>query len=212
MPGKFISFEGGEGAGKSTQAKLLKARLEARGISVVLTREPGGSPGAEQIRKLLVEGEPDRWTPFTETLLFLAARSDHVARVIAPALARGDWVISDRFSDSTLVYQGVARGLGAATVCALQEAAQNAGAESVVPDLTLVLDLSPEDGLKRAHTRAGREDRFEKFDAAFHERLRGAFRDIAAAEPIRCALLDAGREADAVAADIWRAVEERLKP
>lgn len=212
LPGKFISFEGGEGAGKSTQAKLLKARLEARGYSVVLTREPGGSPGAEQIRKLLVEGEPERWTPLTETLLFLAARSDHVARVIAPALARGDWVISDRFSDSTLVYQGVARGLGVATVSALQTAAQNAGSVNVVPDLTLVLDLSPEDGLKRATARANRENRFEKFDAAFHESLRGAFRNIAAAEPNRCALLNAAREPDVIAADIWRAVEARLKP
>src|SRR5258705_12744935 len=119
--GKFISFEGGEGAGKSTQARLLKPALEARGYSVLLTREPGGSPGAEQIRKLLVEGEPDRWTPLAETLLFLAARADHVVRVIEPVLAAGLWVISDRFSDSTYVYQGIARGLGMDCVQKLQQ-------------------------------------------------------------------------------------------
>src|SRR5580765_3491691 len=121
--GKFVTFEGGEGAGKSTQARLLKTALEARGHSVVLTREPGGSPGAEEIRKRLVEGEPDRWTPVTETLLFIAARVDHVRRLIEPALARGDWVISHRFSDSTFVYQGVARGLGVNNVRDIQELA-----------------------------------------------------------------------------------------
>src|SRR5882672_7345749 len=121
--GKFISFEGGEGAGKSTQARMLRDQLLSRGRSVLLTREPGGSPGAEEIRKLLVEGEPDRWTPLSETLLFLAARADHVRRLIEPALARGDWVISDRFSDSTFVYQGVARGLGVHNVSAMQDLA-----------------------------------------------------------------------------------------
>ena len=207
--GKLISFEGGEGTGKSTQTRLLKSALEARGKRVVLTREPGGSPGAEEIRKLVVEGEPQRWTPLSETLLFIAARADHVARVIEPALARGEWVVSDRFSDSTYVYQGVARGLGTDKVRRLQEAALG----SFAPDLTIVLDLDPAEGLKRAGGRGpGSETRFERFDADFHQKLRAAFRDIAKAEPKRCVLIDTARPPDAVAADVWRAVEERLKP
>ena len=207
--GKLISFEGGEGTGKSTQTRLLKSALEARGKRVVLTREPGGSPGAEEIRKLVVEGEPQRWTPLSETLLFLAARADHVARVIDPALARGEWVVSDRFSDSTYVYQGVARGLGTEKVRRLQEAALG----SFAPDLTIVLDLDPAEGLKRAGTRAqGNETRFERFGADFHQKLRAAFRDIAKSEPKRCIVVDGGRAPELVAADVWRAVEERLKP
>jgi len=206
--GHFISFEGGEGAGKSTQARLLKGALEARGHSVVLTREPGGSPGAEEIRKLLVEGEPERWTPVSETLLFLAARADHVARVIEPALARGEWVISDRFSDSTYVYQGIARRVGVEVVDRLQKAALG----SFTPDLTLVLDLDPRDGLKRAGARGGgHENRFEKFDSEFHSELRNAFREIAWANPPRCVLIDAGHSAEDVATEVWRAVE-RLRP
>jgi dTMP kinase len=207
--GKFITFEGGEGAGKSTQARLLRTALESRGKTVVVTREPGGSPGAEEIRKLLVEGEPECWTPLSETLLFLAARADHISKVIEPALAAGSWVISDRFSDSTYVYQGVARGLGVQTVARLHEAAF----ASFVPDLTLVLDLDPRTGLERAHARkSGAENRFERFDSTFHERLRKAFREIAAAEPKRCALIDAGRTVEEISADIWRVVEQRLKP
>jgi dTMP kinase len=207
--GKFITFEGGEGAGKSTQARKLKVALEARGHSVVLTREPGGSPGAEEIRKLLVEGEPERWTPLSETLLFIAARADHVTRVIEPALAKGEWVISDRFSDSTFVYQGVARGLGVELVRRIQEAALGRFA----PDLTLMLDLPVEEGLNRAHARGEmRESRFEKFGHAFHESLRAAFHKIAQTEPQRCALLDGARSESAVATDVWRAVEERLQP
>jgi dTMP kinase len=207
--GKLITFEGGEGAGKSTQARLLKSSLEEHGKRVVLTREPGGSPGAEQVRKLVVEGEPERWTPLSETLLFLAARADHVARIIEPALASGMWVVSDRFSDSTYVYQGIARALGTEKVRRLHEAALG----SFAPDLTIVLDLDPAEGLKRAGGRAhGDENRFERFDGAFHETLRAAFRDIARAEPRRCVVIDAGRAAETVAADVWRAVEERLKP
>jgi dTMP kinase len=207
--GKLISFEGGEGTGKSTQARLLKASLENKGKRVILTREPGGSPGAEQIRKLVVEGEPQRWTPLSETLLFLAARADHVARVIEPSLANSMWVVSDRFSDSTFVYQGVARGLGIDKVRRLQEAALG----SFAPDLTIVLDLDPAEGLKRADRRAsGEENRFERFDVDFHETLRAAFRDIARSEPKRCVLIDSGRASDIVAVDVWRAVEERLKP
>ncbi len=206
--GRFITFEGGEGTGKSTQARLLKERLENRGRRVVQTREPGGSPGAEQIRKLLVEGEPERWTPMTETLLFMAARNDHVARVIEPALSDGTWVICDRFLDSTLVYQGVARGLGLERVRALQTAALG----ELVPDLTLILDLPPDTGLARTQNRKGAETRFERFEAEFHARLRAAFREIAEEEPGRCVLIDAGGSREAVASAIWRAVTGRLAP
>ncbi len=207
--GKFITFEGGEGAGKSTQARKLKAVLEARGRDVVLTREPGGSPGAEEIRKLLVEGARERWTPLAETLLFIAARADHVARLIEPALRSGQWVISDRFADSTYVYQGVARGLGVDAVRRLHDAAIPA----LAPDLTLILDLDPAEGLKRAGARAADpENRFEKFDADFHQTLRTAFRDIATQEPKRCVVVEAARAADAVADDVLRSVLERLQP
>jgi len=206
--GKFISFEGGEGAGKSTQARLLGERLRSQGRAAILTREPGGSPGAEQIRKLLVEGEPERWTPLSETLLFLAARADHVTRVIEPALSAGQWVISDRFADSTFVYQGIARGLGIETVRHLQSAAIGAFA----PDLTIVLDLDPRDGLARAGGRGQAENRFERFDAAFHAKLRAGFLRIAADEPRRCAIVDALRSAETIAGDIWRLVSKRLDP
>jgi dTMP kinase len=206
--GKFISFEGGEGAGKSTQAKLLADALREHGRAAVLTREPGGSPGAELIRKLLVEGEPDRWTPLTETLLFLAARADHVARTIEPALAVGQWVISDRFADSTYVYQGIARGLGVETVRRLQSAAIG----DFAPDLAIILDLDPRDGLARAGARGQAENRFERFDEEFHKRLRQGFLEIARSEPQRCAVVDAAQPAEAIARDIWRIVSERLDP
>jgi dTMP kinase len=206
--GKFISFEGGEGAGKSTQAKLLRTALQSRGHDVLLTREPGGSPGAEEIRKLLVEGEPARWTPLAETLLFLAARADHVARIIEPALAKGSWVISDRFADSTFVYQGIARGLGMDFVRRLQHEALG----DFHPDLTLVLDVNPHEGLARAGARAGGENRFERFDDAFHARLREGFRSLAAQEPQRCALIDASASVENIAGEIWRIVGERLQP
>lgn len=206
--GKFITFEGGEGPGKSTQARMLKAALEARGANIVLTREPGGTPAAEEVRKLLVEGSPERWTPMSETLLFLAARADHVARLIEPALAAGKWVISDRFSDSTIVYQGIARGLGTNKVERLSAVALGAFA----PDLTIVLDVEPRAGLARAGKRGAEESRFERFDENFHLELRRGFREIAEAEPKRCALIDGGASADAVAAAVWRIVEERLRP
>jgi dTMP kinase len=208
LQGKFISLEGGEGAGKSTQARLLRARLELHGHNVLLTREPGGSPGAEQIRKLLVEGEPDRWTPLAETLLFLAARADHAARGITPALVAGTWVISDRFADSTFVYQGIARGLGIDRVRALQQAALG----DFQPDLTIVLDVNPREGLARADVRGAAENRFERFDAAFHARLRDGFLAIAAGEPQRCAVVDGSGGVDSVAESIWAIVSERLHP
>ena len=209
MAGKFISFEGGEGAGKSTQTKLLAGALQKRGVDVVLTREPGGSPGAEEIRKLLVEGEPERWTPLAETLLFLAARSDHVARLIAPSLEKGNWVVCDRFSASTIVYQGIARGVGIETVRALQDSIPG----MIYPDLTIIIDVDPEVGLQRAGTRPEDvEGRFEKFDAAFHNTLRQSFRELAESGENNCVLVDGGRTPELVAADVWRIVEERLSP
>jgi dTMP kinase len=208
MRGRFITLEGGEGAGKSTQATRLAEALRARGHTVVQTREPGGSPGAEEIRALLVEGRPERWTPLSETLLFLAARADHVARTLEPALAAGRWVISDRFSDSTCVYQGIARGLGVAKVRALQDAALG----DFVPDLTVILDLEPKLGLARTKSRDANVARFEKFDEDFHARLREGYRALAAREPKRCAIVDASQSEDNVARDIWRAAEERLHP
>jgi dTMP kinase len=206
--GKFISFEGGEGAGKSTQVKLLASSLRALGRDTLLTREPGGSPGGEEIRKLLVEGEPERWTPLAETLLFVAARADHVARLIEPALAKGQWVVSDRFADSTFVYQGIGRGLGVDIVRRVQQAALG----NFAPDLTIVLDIDPRTGLKRTAERGKGETRFERFDAAFHERLRTGFREIAGQEPKRCTVVDGARSAETIAAEIWRIVEERLHP
>ena len=201
----FISFEGPDGAGKSTQAARLAAHLGARGHEVIETREPGGSPGAEEIRRLLVEGEPGRWSPETEMLLFTAARRDHLERVIGPAVARGAVVICDRFADSTRAYQGAGDPARRALVDRLHTLM--IGRE---PDLTLILDLDPEAGLARAAGRQGGEDRFERKGAAFQAALRDAFRAIAAAEPGRCVLIDATFEADAVAADIRAVVSDRL--
>ena len=204
--GRFITFEGGEGAGKSTQVQRLAARLSADGREVVTTREPGGSPGAESLRELVLRGDPDRWSPVTETLLMYAARRDHVERVIRPALARGAWVVCDRFADSTRAYQGAAGGTAPALIAALETHIL----EDTRPDLTLVFDLPVEVGLARAYARAGAEMRFESKGAAFHERLREAFRAIAVGEPDRCALIDATQGMDGVEAAIWRTVQARL--
>lgn len=206
MPrGFFITIEGGEGTGKSTQVKRLAARLAERG-EVVTTREPGGSPGAEAIRALLVNGEVDRWSAQTETLLMYAARRDHIERVIEPALSRGAFVVSDRFHDSTRAYQGAAGGADPALIKALEDHVVG----SMVPDLTLVLDLSVEQGLARAAGRGGGEARFEAKGPEFHERLRSAFLEIAVREPDRCAVVDASGHPDAVAQAVWKVVGERL--
>lgn len=204
--GRFITLEGGEGTGKSTQIKRLAAALLSKGIQVLTTREPGGAPGAEEIRKLMVEGEPNRWTPMTETLLAYAARADHVARTIGPALTEGRWVISDRFSDSTFAYQGGGRGVERETIRRIDSAVL----DDFGPDLTLILDLDVEIGLGRAKSRAGTEDRFEKFDMLFHERLRQAFLDIARRNPERCRVIDASGSEDQVANLILAAVERRF--
>jgi dTMP kinase len=204
--GRFITFEGGEGAGKSTQVQRLAARLKADGREVVTTREPGGSPGAEAIRALVLNGAADRWSPVTETLLMYAARRDHIERVIGPALARGTWVVCDRFADSTRAYQGAAGGTDPGLISALETHIL----EEVRPDLTLVFDLPPSVGLERAHARAGAEMRFESKGMAFHERLRDGFRAIAAAEPDRCAVIDATASIEAVEQAVWAAVAGRL--
>ena len=204
--GRFITFEGGEGAGKSTQLKRLVARLEASGLEVVATREPGGSPGAESIRELVLKGSADRWSPVTETLLMYAARRDHVERVIRPALARGAWVVCDRFADSTRAYQGAAGGVDPALIAAMETYVL----EQTRPDLTLIFDMPVEVGLERAHARAGSEMRFESKGLAFHERLREGFLVIARAEPDRCAIIDAKGTLDEVEAEVWSAVESRL--
>jgi dTMP kinase len=204
--GRFITFEGGEGAGKSTQLKRLVARLEGEGRKVVATREPGGSPGAESIRELVLNGAADRWSPTTETLLMYAARRDHIERVVRPALTRGAWVVCDRFADSTRAYQGAAGGVGPALISALEAEVL----EDTRPDLTLVFDLPPDVGLQRAQARAGGEMRFESKGLAFHERLREGFLAIAAAEPARCAVIDADASLDEVEARVWAAVCGRL--
>lgn len=204
--GRFITFEGGEGAGKSTQLQRLAARLAVGGQEVVATREPGGSPGAEAIRELVLKGSADRWSPVTETLLMYAARRDHVERVIRPALARGAWVVCDRFADSTRAYQGAAGGTDPGLIAALETYIL----EDTRPDLTLIFDLPVAVGLERAHVRAGAEMRFESKGQAFHERLREGFLAIAKAEPERCAVIDATGPLNAVEERVWAAVEARL--
>ena len=206
MTGRFITLEGGEGTGKSTQIKRLAASLEAKGIKVLATREPGGSPGAEEIRKLMVEGEPGRWNAVTETLLAYAARSDHVARTIGPALMSGHWVVSDRFSDSTFAYQGVGRGVPRETIRRIDSAVL----DDFAPDLTLILDLDVTIGLERALARGPAENRFEKFGIEFHEKLRQAFLDIAKRSPERCRVIDASGSEDQVAEAIFAAVSRRF--
>ena len=203
--GVFISFEGGEGAGKSTQIRRLAERLTADGGDVVLTREPGGSPGAEQIRDLILNGDADRWSPVTETLLMYAARRDHIERVIRPALDRGAIVLCDRFADSTRAYQGA----GGHAPLALIKAMEEHVLAGLKPDLTLIFDMPVADGLARAAARGG-EARFESKGLAFHQRLAEAFLEIAVREPERCVVIEAAGTIDAVWADVWDAVSTRL--
>ncbi len=205
-PARFITLEGGEGAGKSTQARRLAAALRHGGLEVVETREPGGSPGAEEIRRLLTTGEAGRWSPMAETLLNFAARADHIRRTIRPALAAGRWVISDRFADSTMAYQGYGHGVDRGFIATLAEAVLG----SLKPDLTLIFDLPVGQGLARAAGRKGGEDRYEKMDRDFHEALRQGFLVIAAAEPGRCAVIDASGDEAATWARIAAAVNQRL--
>ncbi len=197
--GRFITFEGIDGSGKSTQARLLAAYLRSKGIEVVLTREPGGSPGAEEIRRLLVEGNPDRWSAETEILLFTAARRDHLEKTIRPALERGSTVISDRFADSTRVYQGAARGELRGLVDRLHEAVIG-----IEPDLTLIIDMDPSRALERGLARKSGEDRFEEMGEGFQHRLRDGFHRLAQDFPKRCHLVDGQRDPDSIAAEVAR--------
>jgi dTMP kinase len=206
--GKFISFEGGEGSGKSTQIKLLADRLAAAKLRAIVTREPGGSPGAEIIRHLVLSGMGKLLGPDAETLLFAAARDDHVRTVIQPALNQGTWVLCDRFSDSTRAYQGRLGKVAPAVLNAMQRVTIG----DLKPDLTIILDVPVEVGLKRAAARrgAGAPDRFEAEDIKFHHELRDAYRQIATEDPNRCVLIDATPDPDVVAAQVWTALRDHL--
>lgn len=210
MAGTFITFEGGEGAGKSTQISRLRARIEALGMPVVATREPGGSPYAEEIRAFILDGKAKELGPFAEAVLFTAARIDHLDQTIGPALRAGTYVLCDRFADSTRAYQGASGDVEAPLINALERAALN----GLRPDLTLILDLPVEAGLERAALRRQAKgqgvDRFEQEDAAFHSKLRETFLAIAKAEPGRCVIIAADRSPDEVEEAIWEAVQARL--
>jgi dTMP kinase len=206
--GRFITFEGGEGSGKSTQIKTLAERLDAVKMRAIVTREPGGSPGAEIIRHLVLSGMGKLLGPDAETLLFAAARDDHVRTVIRPALSQGIWVLCDRFSDSTRAYQG---RLGKVSP-ELLNAMERVTIGDLKPDLTFILDVPVEIGMQRAAARrgSGAPDRFEAEDVRFHRQLREAYRQIAAGDPKRCVLIDASADPGTVAAMIWTALRERL--
>jgi dTMP kinase len=206
--GRFITFEGGEGSGKSTQIKLLAQRLDAAKLRAIVTREPGGSPGAEIIRHLVLSGMGKLLGPDAETLLFAAARDDHAHTVILPALSQGTWVLCDRFSDSTRVYQGRLGQVAPAVLNAMERVTIG----ELKPDLTIILDIPVEVGMQRAAARrgAGAPDRFEAEDIKFHQELCDAYRQIATDDPQRCVLIDANTDADTVAANVWTALRDHL--
>ena len=203
--GLFVSFEGIDGSGKSTQARTLADRLRAQDVDVIHTREPGGSPGAEEIRALVLQGDPDRWSAETEILLFTAARRDHLERTIRPALEAGKVVICDRFADSTRMYQGLSRGNLRAKVDALHDLMIG-----VEPDLTLLIDMDPETGLSRAKARNTVEERFEDFGASLQEAMRAGFLTLAEEYADRFRVIDGARDAETVAEDVWAAVSPHL--
>ncbi len=211
-PGKFITFEGGEGTGKSTHVAALATRLHEAGRAVLQTREPGGTPEAERIRALLVSGDADRWSPQAEALLNYAARDHHLRTSIRPAMERGTWVLCDRYTDSTRAYQGAAGRVDGELLDALESHIVG----DTFPDLTFVLDLDPRVGLERAAERAAppdeKEDRFEGKGLQFHQQLRQAFLDIAGAHPERCVLVNADKSREEVAEFIWDTVVSRLAP
>ena len=202
MTGYFITFEGGEGGGKSTQSRLLKEALEKNGITVIHTREPGGTEGAEQIRELLVKGDASRWDAITETLMHMAARRDHTEKQIKPLLAEGKTVICDRFFDSTLAYQGYGHGLGAELVTMLHHLTIG----TLKPDITFILDIDPEQGIARAHSRKDSDNRYESMKMAFHKRVREGFLAVSRSEPHRCHVIDATQGIE----DIHRQIMARV--
>lgn len=204
--GRFITLEGGEGAGKSTQVRLLKDALAGSGLEVIITREPGGSTGAEEIRELLVTGEPGRWDGMSEALLNFAARRDHLVKTVWPALERGAWVISDRFADSTIAYQGYGHGLNLDALYQLWDVA----IDGFRPDLTFVLDLPVETGLKRAIGRGDGEDRYERMATEFHYKLKNGFLEVAVKEPKRCCVINADRSIEDIQTDMQKIVSSRL--
>lgn len=208
--GPFITLEGGEGSGKSTQIKLLSDWLSSEGIEHLRTREPGGAPGAEEIRHLVLTGDVDRWTPLTEVLLYTAARSDHVERVIVPTIEAGKWVLCDRFADSSIAYQGAGRGVGVEKVRDLQRLVLG----SLMPDLTLILDLPIEVGLERAMSREGgkaiKEDRIERMGKALHEQSRNVFLEIAEQEPERCVVVDADQSVEELQLELQSIIRNRF--
>ena len=206
MTGRFITFEGGEGAGKSTQVRALVAHLRDLGLEVVQTREPGGSSGAEALRDLLVTGDAGRWSPVSETLMMYAARANHLEQVIRPALERGAWIVCDRFADSTRAYQGAGGGVTPDLI----ETIDRAVVADTQPDLIIVMDMPPEAGLRRALSRGDDENRFESKGLAFHERLREGFLRRAAAYPERYRLIDADRPIEDITLSIWAEVSDRF--
>ncbi|MGB0342023.1 MAG: dTMP kinase [Parvibaculales bacterium] len=206
MRGKFITFEGGEGGGKTTQATRLAGYLRGKGLDVIETREPGGTRQGEDLRDLLVQGDPDRWSPLSELLLMTAARKEHVDRLIEPALQAGKWVICDRFADSTLAYQGIAGGLGLEMTRSLQ----NQAIGDTLPDITFLLDMPPEAGLQRAEKRGGAA-RFEKKGASFHQTLRDGFLALSNEEPDRIVIIDGADSFERVSGHIQQEISNRFK-
>jgi dTMP kinase len=204
--GVFITLEGGEGAGKSTQLKLLEDRLATRGIDIIRTREPGGVPSAETIRDLLVNGETDKWRPLTETLLHFAARHEHISRLVQPALENGQWILCDRFADSTTAYQGYAQNIELDTISTLYRLAVG----NLEPNLTIILDLPVQVGLERAEDRGIGGTRYERMGIEFHQQLRDGFLKIAANNPHRCSVVDATRSIEEISENIMTLVETRF--
>lgn len=206
VAGKFITLEGGDGSGKSTQAKLLVSFLEKQGKKVLLTREPGGAPGADEIRQLLLTGDPDRWDGAEETLLFYTARLNHLRLTVKPALEKGIWVISDRFADSTMAYQGYGKQLGPENIQKIHDVTVG----SFEPDLTCILDLDVEIALNRTRGRSHDEDRFERMKIDFHQRMRHGFAEIAQKNSHRCVMIDASTAPDTIQTQLQHVVMSRL--
>ncbi len=205
MAGKFITLEGGDGTGKSTQARLLSEFLEQNNVKPLLTREPGGAPGSDEVRELILTGDPDRWDAVGETLLFYASRRNHLRLTVWPALERGEWVISDRFADSTIAYQGYGKQLGVDQVMKVHEVTVG----DFEPDLTFILDIDVKTGLARTQGREHNEDRFERMEIEFHERMREGFLEIAKQHPNRCVIINADQDIESVQKDMRAVLKDR---